>query len=100
MIGYALVSRSDKQDAKAQVDALLAAGADRIFEDHASGGTPTPPNDRFPEKRRYSRVWKLDRFSRSLKDLLAIMELIEGKGSGFRSLTEAIDTTAPAGLRC
>jgi len=42
-------------------------------------------------------VWKLDRLSRSLKDLLAIMELIEGKGSGFRSLTEAIDTTAPAG---
>jgi len=42
-------------------------------------------------------VWKLDRLSRSLKDLLAIMELIEGKGAGFRSLTESIDTTAPAG---
>ena len=42
-------------------------------------------------------VWKLDRLSRSLKDLLAILDRIETKGAGFRSLTEAIDTTTPAG---
>lgn len=35
----------------------------------------------------------LDRLSRSLKDLLHIMERIQFAGSGFRSLTEAIDTT-------
>ena len=42
-------------------------------------------------------VWKLDRLSRSLKDLLSIMEKIDAAGAGFRSLTEAIDTTTPAG---
>ena len=42
-------------------------------------------------------VWKLDRFSRSLKDLLHIMEKIAAAGAGFRSLTESIDTTTPAG---
>jgi DNA invertase Pin-like site-specific DNA recombinase len=44
-----------------------------------------------------SVVWKLDRLSRSLKDLLHIMDRIETAGSGFRSLTEAIDTTTAAG---
>src|SRR3546814_11150756 len=42
-------------------------------------------------------VWKLDRLSRSLKDMLHIMERIELAGAGFRSLTEAIDTTTAAG---
>jgi DNA invertase Pin-like site-specific DNA recombinase len=42
-------------------------------------------------------VWKLDRLSRSLKDLLHILDRIEAAGAGFRSLTEAIDTTTPAG---
>ena len=42
-------------------------------------------------------VWKLDRLSRSLRDLLTIMEQLGEAGAGFRSLTEAIDTTTPAG---
>lgn len=42
-------------------------------------------------------VWKLDRLSRSLKDLLHILEKVEMKGAGFNSITEAIDTTTPAG---
>jgi DNA invertase Pin-like site-specific DNA recombinase len=42
-------------------------------------------------------VWKLDRLSRSLKDLLHLMECIAQAGAGFCSLTEAIDTTTPAG---
>jgi DNA invertase Pin-like site-specific DNA recombinase len=42
-------------------------------------------------------VWKLDRLSRSLKDMLLILERIQAAGAGFKSLTEAIDTTAPAG---
>ena len=42
-------------------------------------------------------VWKLDRLSRSLRDVLILMErLVEAK-AGFRSLTEAIDTTTAAG---
>ncbi len=42
-------------------------------------------------------VWKLDRLSRSLCDLLLIPAKVEAAGAGFRSLTEAIDTTTPAG---
>jgi DNA invertase Pin-like site-specific DNA recombinase len=42
-------------------------------------------------------VWKLDRLSRSLKDLLHILERVEAVGARFRSLTEAVDTAGPAG---
>ena len=42
-------------------------------------------------------VWKLDRLSRSLRDVLIIMERLAEAKAGFRSLTEAIDTTTLAG---
>lgn len=42
-------------------------------------------------------VWKLDRLSRSLRDLLFTLEAITAAGAGFRSLTEAVDTTTAAG---
>ena len=42
-------------------------------------------------------VWKLDRLSRSLRDVLTIMERVQERKAGFRSLTEAVDTTTPAG---
>ena len=42
-------------------------------------------------------VWKLDRLTRSLKDLLHIMEAIKNAGAAFKSITEQIDTTSPGG---
>jgi DNA invertase Pin-like site-specific DNA recombinase len=42
-------------------------------------------------------VYKVDRLARSLSDLLAILRRIEEAGAEFRSLTEPIDTTTPAG---
>ncbi len=42
-------------------------------------------------------VWKLDRLSRSLRDVLTIVERLGEAKAGFRSLTEAIDTTSAAG---
>lgn len=42
-------------------------------------------------------VYKLDRFARSLIDLLGIIAKIEAAGATFRSLTESIDTSTPAG---
>jgi hypothetical protein len=42
-------------------------------------------------------VWKLNRLSRSLRDVLTIMEQVANAKAGFRSLSEAIDTTSPAG---
>jgi DNA invertase Pin-like site-specific DNA recombinase len=41
-------------------------------------------------------VWKLDRLSRPLKDLLTILERVSAAGAKFRSLTESIDTSGPA----
>jgi DNA invertase Pin-like site-specific DNA recombinase len=40
-------------------------------------------------------VWRLDRFGRSLKDVVTKIEALKGREVGFRSLQEAIDTTSP-----
>jgi DNA invertase Pin-like site-specific DNA recombinase len=42
-------------------------------------------------------VWKLDRLARSLKQLIETVEALEKRAIGFRSLTEAIDTTTAGG---
>ena len=42
-------------------------------------------------------VTKYDRLARSLRDLLNIVQAIQGRGAGFRSLAEDIDTMTPAG---
>jgi DNA invertase Pin-like site-specific DNA recombinase len=99
-IGYARVSTQD-QDATAQVEALRAAGCERIYQEQASGGRWNRPElQRLLDQLRPGdvlTVWKLDRLGRSLKDLLRILDRVEQAGSGFRSLTEAVDTTTPAG---
>lgn len=101
LIGYARVSRQDGQDTALQIQALKAAGVDRVFEEKASGGRwDRPQLHRALDQLRPGDVfivWKLDRLSRSLKDLLTLMEKIAVLGAGFRSLTESIDTTTPAG---
>ena len=42
-------------------------------------------------------VWRLDRWGRSVTDLLATLQELEHLGVGFVSLTEALDRTTPAG---
>ncbi len=100
MIGYARVSTED-QDTAAQVAALKAGGCERIYREKASGGRwDRPELHRLLDQLRKGDVlvvWKLDRLSRSLRDVLTIMERLGEAGAGFRSLTEAIDTTTPAG---
>ena len=100
LIGYARVSTQD-QDSSAQIAALESAGCEIVFQEKASGGRwDRPELQRLMEQLRPHHVvivWKLDRLSRSLKDLLILMERIDQAGAGFRSLTEAIDTTTPAG---
>lgn len=101
MLGYARVSKGDDQSNSLQTKALRAAGYKRIFEEAASGGRwDRPELHRLLDHLREGDtivVWKLDRLSRSLKDVLHIMESIAGAGAGFRSITENIDTTTPAG---
>jgi DNA invertase Pin-like site-specific DNA recombinase len=100
LIGYARVSTND-QDAAAQVAALNGAGCERIYREKASGGRwERPELRRLLDQLRKGDVlivWKLDRLSRSLRDVLTIMERIAEANAGFRSLTEAVDTTTPAG---
>ena len=101
LFGYARISKADDQDTAAQVDALKTAGCRRVFEEKASGGRwDRPELTRLLDQLRAGDVvvvWKLDRLSRSLKDLLHLLERIEAAGAGFRSLTEAVDTAGPAG---
>src|SRR3954466_1407310 len=77
LLGYARVSKSDdSQDTAGQVSAPKSAGCKRVFEDKASGGRwDRPELHRLLDKLRAGDtlvVWKLDRLSRSLKDLLHI----------------------------
>ena len=43
-------------------------------------------------------VWRLDRWGRSVTDLMATLQELEHLGVGFVSLTEALDLTTPAGV--
>jgi len=101
LLGYARVSKGEEQDTRMQETALRAAGVERLLTERASGGRwDRPALHRLLDQLRPRDVvvvWKLDRLSRSLNDLLHIMERIAHAGAGFRSLTEAIDTTTPAG---
>jgi DNA invertase Pin-like site-specific DNA recombinase len=99
-IGYARVSTQD-QDTDAQIAALKSSGCELIFQEKASGGRwDRPELHRLLGQLRKGDVlvvWKLDRLSRSLKDVLLLMEKVDQAGAGFRSLTEVIDTTSPGG---
>ena len=100
IIGYARVSTED-QSLDGQLDALKAAGAERIFADKITGTARIRPElDRLLDQLRQGdviTVTKYDRLARSLRDLLDIVDTIQAHGAGFRSLAEDIDTTTPAG---
>jgi DNA invertase Pin-like site-specific DNA recombinase len=90
LFGYARVS-TNEQDTTAQSSALKAAGCERIFREKATGGRWNRPElQRLLDHLRKGDVlvvWKLDRLSRSLRDVLTIMERIQEAKAGFRSLT-------------
>jgi DNA invertase Pin-like site-specific DNA recombinase len=99
-LGYGRVS-TNEQDTAAQVSALKAAGCEKIFREKASGGRwDRPELQRLLDQLRKGDVLivsRLDRLSRSLRDLLMIMERIKEAEAAFRSLSEAIDTTTAPG---
>lgn len=99
-IGYARVSTRD-QNLSLQLDALKAAGCNRIFDDVISGTkTQRPGLDRALDVLREGDtlvVWKLDRLGRSAKDLLEFAGSLHERQVGFISLTDAIDTTTASG---
>jgi DNA invertase Pin-like site-specific DNA recombinase len=99
-IGYARVSTGE-QKLVLQKDALDEAGCERIYEEKTSGSSKSRPElERCLDSLREGDtlvVWRLDRFGRSLKDLVQKMDSLEEKGVDFVSLTEGIDTTTAQG---
>lgn len=100
LIGYARVSTLDQNPAL-QVDALKAAGCERVFTEKASGAQRDRPMlsaalDHLREGD-VLVVWKLDRLARSMRQLLDTVEELAARKVGFRCLTAAIDTTTPEG---
>src|SRR6516164_6231288 len=101
-LGYARVSTGD-QNLKNQIGQLVKAGCDpkHIYKETASDGSWERPQlhkalDHLREGD-VLIVWKLDRLSRSLADLLRIVEQVGLSGASFRSITEMIDTSGPCG---
>ena len=100
LIGYERVS-TDDQNLALQHDALQVAGCDKILSDKMSGVKADRPG--LQQALDYVRpgdtlvVWRLDRLGRSLKDLIALVEDLERRQIGFRSLQESIDTTTSGG---
>ncbi|HBX2091247.1 MULTISPECIES: recombinase family protein [Klebsiella] len=100
LIGYARVSTGD-QNLDLQKNALVRAECEQIFEDTASGKNPRRPGLRRAIRRLKPGdslvVWKLDRLGRSVRDLISLVSELQDKGIHFRSLTDSIDTSTPAG---
>ena len=100
LVGYARVS-THEQNLSLQADALKKAGCRKIFTDKASGAG----SDRsgleaaldYVRKGDTLLVWRLDRLGRSVKELIEIIEGLQTRVVGFRSLQEAMDTTTSGG---
>ena len=100
LIGYARVS-TDEQSLDLQLDALKAAGCKRIFTDKVSTTKADHPGlaDAVSHLRQADVlvIWKLDRLGRTVKRLVDFVADLQERKIQFRSLTDGIDTTTPAG---
>jgi DNA invertase Pin-like site-specific DNA recombinase len=100
LVGYARVSTAE-QSLALQQDALAAAGLRAHV--HRRGQRRRDDRDGLADALDYVRsgdtlvVWRLDRLGRSLKQLIERVTALEARGVGFRSLTEAMDTTTSGG---
>ena len=100
LLGYARVSTPD-QKLDLQIDALEKAGCERVFSEAASGvrSERTALRDALSHSRSGDVfiVWKLDRLGRTVGQLVEFVRNLRERGVEFRSLTDGIDTTTPAG---
>lgn len=103
LIGYVRVSTEEQND-EMQRQALIRAlvAENRIFADIGVSGAAKrkPGREEALQMLREGMslvVWKLDRVSRDLLDLLTLLKDLDERGIGFRSLNEAIDTKTPMG---
>jgi len=100
LVGYARISTED-QNLDLQLDALKAAGCGQTYTDQVSGAAAA--KEGLNQALAYLRdgdtlvVWKLDRLGRTVKGLVELVDLLKTRGIQFRSLTDGIDTSTPAG---
>lgn len=100
LIGYARISTQEQQ-LDLQTKALKESGCKKIFEDCASGSRQQRPElQRLLEVLRAGDtlvVWKLDRLGRSVKGLIDLVNSLQEQDIHFKSITDNIDTSTPAG---
>src|SRR4051795_5526326 len=105
---YARVSTNDQQTLSMQSRAMREYAARRGWtiamniREVGSGATERQVREKLLEAARRREidvvlVWRLDRWGRSVADLLATLQQLQHLGVGFVSLTEALDLTTPAG---
>ena len=100
LVGYARVS-TDEQHLELQIDALIEARCERIFQDKLSGSIIE--RRELLQALQFVRagdtlvVWRLDRLSRSLRDLIDTVTKLESSGIQLKSLNESIDTSSSSG---
>jgi putative DNA-invertase from lambdoid prophage Rac len=105
---YARVSTNDQQTLPMQSRAMREYAARRGWtiavnvREIGSGAAKREAREKLLEAARRREidvvlVWRLDRWGRSVTDLLATLQELEHLGVGFVSLTEALDLTTPAG---
>jgi DNA invertase Pin-like site-specific DNA recombinase len=105
---YARVSTTDQQTLPMQTRAMREYAARRGWtiamqvREVGSGAAKRQAREKLIEAARRREVdvvlvWRLDRWGRSVTDLLATLQELEHLGVGFVSLTEALDLTTPAG---
>jgi putative DNA-invertase from lambdoid prophage Rac len=105
---YARVSTHDQQTLGMQIEAISTyirtrgwVATNRI-EDIGSGSKERPGRESLLKAARRREidvivVWRLDRWGRSVADLMATLREMTELGVGFVSLTEALDLTTPTG---
>ena len=102
LVGYARVStREERQVLDRQLDALRAAGCERVFDDRGSGASTDRPGLRacldYLRRGDVLVVLDLDRLGRLAGELIQLVDALEIKGVGFRALNADFDTTTPMG---
>jgi DNA invertase Pin-like site-specific DNA recombinase len=100
-IGYMRVSDCDQHEAL-QRDALIKAGCDRLYSDHAVSGATIHRKglDALLAELQSGDtlvVWKLDRLGRSTIHLLQLLDDLRKRGVDFQAITQGIDTTTAIG---
>jgi len=100
LVGYARVSTLD-QNLDLQLSALEEAGCEKLYQDQISGTKANRPGLSMAlevlRKNDTLVVWKLDRLGRTVKGLIDLVNFLHQKEIHFKSITDNVDTSTPAG---